>query len=509
MKSILAACSLGLAAQLVSPALAQQANSNQFGTIDKDGRVITINSPLRVADRDVRPIVTPLSFDDLDFDIIADADRVTMLGFPLNRTTTIDLELEAFEVFTKDAVRVSGTPTGDVPTRTGNIQLFRGSVVGIEDSWVYLAISPTMNNGIIEIEGTTHIITNGDFIQNTGMSIYNMSDLPEGEIDWIEYACTVIDVSPPPEGGGGGGTNIDDQPCRIARMAIEGDNELSDKFGTDPIVSEENTNMYIESLVGGVSQIYITTWNLEIQIAYSRIWPGGENANPDEWTGTNTPAALTELRALWSSPGRPFAGVWHGVHLLSGKPLGGGIAYLRAICNEDIAMAVSGNLNGVFPDPLVDNHAQNWDITVTAHEWGHNFGAPHTHGLIPFVDACGFGDCSQAEFGTIMSYCHTCPGGMENIALTFADRIISEGILPYVTLQMPCDLEDLTGTGCTDGGFDCPADVNGDGKLDGRDFTAWIVAYNTGDLAADLNRNGTLEPADFSAWLASWRLGCE
>jgi hypothetical protein len=509
MKALIAACSLGLAAQIASPALAQQDNGNTFKQIDKAGSVITVLSPLKVDSREGSLVATPLTFNDADFDAIASAERVNMLDFPLDRTTTIDLELEAFEVFAQDAVRVSGTPNGDVPTRTGNIQLFRGSVVGIPNSWVYLAISPTMNNGIVEIEGTTYVVSSGDYVQQTGASIYNMSDLPEGEIDWVEYACTVIDESPQIARGDDGG-GIDEQECRLASMAIEADNELSNKFGTDPLIAEEATNMYIESLVGGVSEIYLNTWNMQLEIIYSRIWPGGEVANPDEWEGTNTPAALVELRELWSNS--PPITDWNGVHMLSGKALGGGIAYLRAICNQDIAMAVSGNLNGVFPDPLVDNHPQNWDLTVVAHEWGHNFGAPHTHGLTPFVDACGFGDCSQAEFGTIMSYCHTCSGGMENIALTFHDRILSEGIIPYVTGGMLQFCQNSLHTGATDcgaSGNSCPADLNGDGELTPADFTAWIVAFNAGDLAADLNRNGTLEAADFTAWLISWQNGCD
>jgi hypothetical protein len=76
---------------------------------------------------------------------------------------------------------------------------------------------------------------------------------------------------------------------------------------------------------------------------------------------------------------------------------------------------------------------------------GHNFGAPHTHCTVPKIDRCadenggcwdGTRECQQ---GTIMSYCHTCPGGVTNIALAFHERIIAEEVLPYLDTAS-CDL---------------------------------------------------------------------
>ena len=71
---------------------------------------------------------------------------------------------------------------------------------------------------------------------------------------------------------------------------------------------------------------------------------------------------------------------------------------------------------------------------------GHNFDAPHTHDMYPQIDNCAGGDCVGADNGTIMSYCHLCPGGMSNIVLNFHDRIIDEEILPYLNFSVSCDL---------------------------------------------------------------------
>jgi len=55
----------------------------------------------------------------------------------------------------------------------------------------------------------------------------------------------------------------------------------------------------------------------------------------------------------------------------------------------------------------------------------------------------------------------------------------------------------------------CLGDVNLDGLLDASDFSAWIAAFNSGDIeVGDQNLDGTLSPADFSAWIANFNSGC-
>lgn len=53
-----------------------------------------------------------------------------------------------------------------------------------------------------------------------------------------------------------------------------------------------------------------------------------------------------------------------------------------------------------------------------------------------------------------------------------------------------------------------PADFDGDGVLSVQDFTAFRLAYLTGDLAADFNGNGVLDVGDFTAFRAAYLAGC-
>jgi hypothetical protein len=69
----------------------------------------------------------------------------------------------------------------------------------------------------------------------------------------------------------------------------------------------------------------------------------------------------------------------------------------------------------------------NWDFMVVAHEIGHNFYVTHTHNYCPPLDICAppgyYGQCQTSDAcipdGTLMSYCHLCPGGTSNITTYF------------------------------------------------------------------------------------------
>jgi hypothetical protein len=149
--------------------------------------------------------------------------------------------------------------------------------------------------------------------------------------------------------------------------------------------------------------------------------------------------ALAALKSVWdpTESKNPRALT----HLLSGKDLRGGRAYIPCykLSNGDWTCSTTRRvLCGWYESPTnnwgygtsaVYGDDRYWDHTVVPHELGHNFGSPHTHdycgvfGDASPIDECAGGCCSSCENrlpgcsnnfyyggykgpGTIMSYCH-------------------------------------------------------------------------------------------------------
>lgn len=55
---------------------------------------------------------------------------------------------------------------------------------------------------------------------------------------------------------------------------------------------------------------------------------------------------------------------------------------------------------------------------------------------------------------------------------------------------------------------DCPADITMDGALDFFDVSAFLLAYNSGDLSADFNPDGELDFFDVAGFLTLYSSGC-
>jgi hypothetical protein len=352
---------------------------------------------------------------------LAPGATVTLTGVPMGDRVG-DLHLERFTLFTPDAVLLEG----DRVTSGPDAALFRGRLAHGAGSRAYLGVSSTGVHGFVVDGGRTWLIASappgvGD--EESPIAIYAVDRLPD----------FLARVHVPTCGGGleapvssaawgsapdGGPENL---PCRTVRVAIETDYELRQYLGSTAAVSN-----YVTILMGAVSEIYQYEVNTSFTIPFLRTW----EENNDPYSSTTVNDRLTEFRTHWnanmSSVSRTIA------HFITGIRSGaGGVAWMGSFCNS-YAYGCSGHINGSFPYPLRHNHSQNWDLMVVAHEIGHNFNAPHTHSMTPPIDGCGSGDCSQASSGTIMSYCHTCSGGMRNIALHLHQRIIDERILPFL-----------------------------------------------------------------------------
>lgn len=112
------------------------------------------------------------------------------------------------------------------------------------------------------------------------------------------------------------------------------------------------------------------------------------------------------------------------VHVLSTRAdMSGGVAFVGGLYSAPYGYGVS----------IIDGDFSLWDRMVMAHEIGHNFGSGHTHSIDsydPLIDTCGNdgGSCGPfSETMSVMSYCHLCSGGLNNMfPLEWGPRVEQE-----------------------------------------------------------------------------------
>lgn len=403
-------------------------------------RLSTMKSPLLLAEGRSSQIGLGLELDGLAYEKLKILDHVTFTDFALDGKQQADLDLTRVEIFAPDAQIVLGTPEGDVPLHRPDVVLLSGHVVGSPDSLAFLSLSPHGNNGLIRIEHTTFIVSTPPTDRGAGTTIYDWASLPPDAIKWRPWRCGTDELPQrhrarvPQADSNDANTSRPATSARSrtrhAQVAIETDWEFTaDLFGGDMDAS----GAYAATLIGAVSEIYTRDLDTQLEIGFIRLW----STSDDPWDGDDMFEQYFQFQDYWNTYMTHVDR--HAVLYLSGRGLGGGLGWLSGLCNEGVDYALSSGLNGYFPYPLEDNNSQNWDVIVVAHEFGHVFGAPHTHELDPPVDTCGWG-CGEPTDGTLMSYCHACPGGISNILLRFHERIIYESIFPFLNYEVACDL---------------------------------------------------------------------
>ena len=342
--------------------------------------------------------------------------------FPLGRDARANLVLTPVEPFSADAVLDMGRGAA-MPLRARGAFL-QGHVAGDPDSVAFLSVSDAGTFGFVTAGERQYVISSGPRHLGLPTASVDLSAMPPGLIDPPVWSCGSAELarlagaqdgtlgtaaSDGTEGADGG---VAGATCRQVRIAYDTDHEFYQLFGG----SVSAATAYVATVTAALNTIYTRDLSARISSSYLRLWPESD----DPWDQTTTVSQLLQCRSLWLAQGGAVSRDL--VHILSGRGLGGGVAYLPGLCSGN-GYGLSANLAGYFPTPLVNNSGQNWDIYVVAHEVGHNFGMPHTHEMTPPVDGCGSdpSDCTvaQSDEGTIMSYCHLCPGGLTNIRLAF------------------------------------------------------------------------------------------
>jgi hypothetical protein len=377
-------------------------------------------------------------------------------------------DLQRFEVFAADAeITIHGKGGQETKQPAPKNVYFRGTVDGEPGSRVFLA---ALADG-----RTQGIVNRGDYVYLIGAD-----DAPAKAaggpllLQWVNptalerkkdgvFACAE-DRLPAVPGSLASVALGDDAasfrpksetaalPGYTARVAIETDFE----FFNLPAFGGSTTNVtnYIGNLIGYSSTIYVNEINTSMVVQSVSLWTGGAGSDP--WTQTSTLCGLMEFGKYWNVNRTGVSRTT--AHFMSGKGLGGGIAWVGVLCSGSFssgaaascpalgtestpwggAYGFTASLSGTFN---INSPTVMWDIVAVSHEIGHNFNSPHTHcyngigGNSSPIDQCrsgeqdGHGLCysgsqtlpgpSGSGSGTLMSYCHLLSGGFGNISLNF------------------------------------------------------------------------------------------
>jgi metallopeptidase family M12-like protein len=324
-----------------------------------------------------------------------------------------------------------------------------GQVAGDPNSIVFLSFSPLGNRGWIRLQDETYLITSepddiyGWERNRTRVTRYGRLQAID-PMSTIEYGCQLVpepvrepgwgqferegDLRSSPNGDGEGddllGTAADVGATRLCKLGFETDEDFFDEFGDAGAATT-----YVTQLVAAVGHRYQQRVQTQVSLVYLSLY----DIESDPWvapdTGGTAEDLLNEFADYWGTSWPGGAANADLGHMLSTGMNQGGIGYFAPgglLCSRTGGFAVSTGINATasWGSFNFNNSVGFWDFVVVAHEIGHNFGAEHTHEYCPPFDECAttFGTCQtqrDCQKSTLMSYCHTCAGGLNRITPDF------------------------------------------------------------------------------------------
>ncbi|MCC6348419.1 MAG: VCBS repeat-containing protein [Candidatus Eisenbacteria bacterium] len=414
------------------PAVTPQAHARELLTrvAPGSGRLATLTA---------RPGATLLAVDRAALDQLRGAGSGT-LALPLADGSAVELELERRELFAPGA-QVTYTDGSGPHSFTPDVAVFRGRVNGEPDSWAMLTLTRdevrlTLSRGGEQLllmpsaapepgaaGPTLHVLSREAAVLpklapwECGVDGANEAALDHGEPARPRANPYSIEL---------------DAPRRTFTIAVDCDSEIVGKFGGN-LTAASN---YIATLLATVSLVYERDLEVTLNVGYLNFW-----TTTDPYTAVDTQNQLPQFRSWWNAN---RGGVPRSLaHLLSGRSLGGGIAYIDVLC-ASTSNGYGYGVSAIDCAYAYPTNATTWDAEVVAHELGHNFGSWHTHScnwsalgyITPpgaTIDTCfaSEGGCQSAPLhvpvdkGTIMSYCHQLSGGINNLRMDFHPACIT------------------------------------------------------------------------------------
>lgn len=454
------------------------------------------------------------------------------------------LVLERFEVFAPDAeIVVHGASGTNNSHPVPDNAYFQGSIAGDPGSRAVLSVRGDGSiRGLVESQGEYWVLAGGESAAGPSAGIATRKIDAAAELT-SEFSCATDELVPPagdvieppaplealvpPAAFEGAG------PSYTARIALETDYEYFQRLGSVGAAID-----YAAELVAYASTIYSAEVDTSMLLSYISLW----TTPSDPWNQSSTSCNLFHFGQYWNSNRSQIDRTL--AHFLSGRSLGGGIAWVGVLCNGGFSYNIGGGCPGLASSGQyggdygfsagitgsfdLDNPRAVWDIVVVTHEIGHNFNSPHSHcyeglgGNSDPVDECYSGQCGQggcycgatslpgppsSGSGTIMSYCHLLGGGLNNVALTLgeghpygvAPERIPDRMNAHVVTQALANpgclsfVDDLISTDSFDFGLGGWTETDPDGNLTATNAAA--IAPGSSQGIAVVKQAGNQTPA--------------
>ncbi len=385
--------------------------------------------------------VVELSQEKLD-SIITNQSDVLELNIPY-QDTIIGLKLKKQVPFANDFKVMSTQGTEDYKKGL----YYFGSVIGDNQSTVSLSFDSDNINGIISssIFGAISIIKIKT--QKVEYLIYNH----KSEQAQMPFSCLTEDkmgiIKPSVQRLKKSG--VTNQKCFTEDLELTYDTYLN-------FSNVQSATNWIMSLAAVKKTLFANEgWTYNVKSVYV-------NTQADGYS-TNAATALTQVQAKRTGDPNFKGSLVQLIRLKTGGAMQG-IAFVGGLCN---------NYRFSYAEPMLQFNAPpgySWSANVITHETGHNLGSPHTQSCTwpgGAIDNCYAteGGCPPGpppiNGGTIMSYCHLTPYGM-NFANGFGQKphaLIDNNLINLTCLE--CGTNPVT-PNCTDGikngdetGIDC------------------------------------------------------
>lgn len=349
-----------------------------------------------------------------------------------------------------------------------------GEVVGEPGSFVFLSFSPHGNRGWVRSQDETYLVgSEPDPVQGWEAArtrVWSYSRLQQiAPMSSQDFSCSIVpepvrepgwtggalrqdrfDSPSQGEGDGAEGPAADIDATRACRLGFETDEDFFDEFG-DPAAA----TTYVTQLVAAVGHRYQQRVQTSMELVFLQLY----DTSSDPWVAPDTAGTaedlLSEFADHWGTNWPGAAANADLGHLLSNGMNAGGIAYYApggTLCSRTGGFGVSTGITAGADWSRLNFEGNNalgfWDFVVVTHEIGHNFGSVHTHDYCPPFDECStaFGTCQTTRNcsgkGTILSYCHTCTGGMNKIKPDFEPylatvmrRVVDDSCLSVIELE--------------------------------------------------------------------------